>query len=81
MPDRFYIGIIYHNTYIARFFHHQKMLDIPPTPVSASDLLPCWENYAVKVSMSNFSDPDHECARQTQRTDNLLSTVEDFYIP
>jgi hypothetical protein len=43
MPDRFYIGMFYHDTYIARFFHHQKMLDIPPIPVSASDLLPCLE--------------------------------------
>jgi hypothetical protein len=57
MPDRFYIVMFYHNTYIARFFHHQIILDIPPTPVFASDVLPCLGKLCGKSFDVEFSRP------------------------
>jgi hypothetical protein len=43
MPDGFYIGRFYHNTYIAHFFHLQKRLDMAPIPIFASDVMPSLE--------------------------------------
>jgi hypothetical protein len=40
MHDHSYIGIFYHNTHIAHFFHPQKRLDMAPTPISTFDVMP-----------------------------------------
>jgi hypothetical protein len=49
--------MFYHNTYIARFFHRQKKLDVAPIPVSASNVMPSLENLCGKSFNVKFLRP------------------------